>query len=206
MSASVEQRLLDAALVTLAKHGMSGLTVEKIADTAGVPRTTFYRRWRSANEAVAAAVKRALNVANPEAPATGDFREDLTILGKNMIRLLNRSEFTRVLSFMIAETAWNPSFRSTALDIVRHRRQYPAAVLQRGQDAKQVSRSLDVELLVEMFVGAIFFKLFFGEAAPDDAYVKKLVEAIIGGHGLSKGASRGSRNDNKATVFRKTRR
>jgi AcrR family transcriptional regulator len=186
MSARVEQRLLDAALAALAKYGMSGLTVEKIADTAGVPRTTFYRRWNSANEAVAAAVKRALSVANPQAPETGDIRKDLTILGQNMIRLLNRRQFTRVLSFMIAEMAQNPDFRATVIDIVRDRRQYPAAVLQRGQVAKQVARSLDVELLVEMFVGAMFFKLFFGETPPDDAYVKKLVTAIIGVRGPAK--------------------
>ena len=49
-----------------------------------------------------------------------------------------------------------------------------------------MSRSLDVELLVEMFVGAMFFKLFFGEAAPDDAYVEKLVHRIIGGCGLAR--------------------
>jgi AcrR family transcriptional regulator len=197
MSAKVERRLLHAAMAVLAKHGMSGLTVDKIADTAGVPRTTFYRRWRSANEAVAAAIEHALSVANPQAPATGSFREDLTILGTNMARLLNKRQFALVLSFVIAEMECSPDFRTSAMDIVRHRRQYPAEVLQRAQKAKQAPLSLDVELLVEMFVGAMFFRLFFGETPPDDAYVNKLVDRIIAGGGVARDQSKSRRRRRK---------
>jgi AcrR family transcriptional regulator len=206
MSEDVERRLLDAALSVLIEHGVGGLTVDKIADAAGVPRTTFYRRWQTANEAVAAAAKDALGAANPEDPATGDFREDLTIMGKNMVRLLNRGHFARVLSFMIAEMQFNPAFRATTMELVRYRRQYPASVLQRAQEAGQVSRDLDAELLVEMYVGAMFFRLFFGEAPPDDAYVSKLLDMIIGGRGFGKAASRTAEARKPATARRNTKR
>lgn len=206
MSADVERRLLDAALAVLIEHGMSALTVDKIADAAGVPRTTFYRRWRTANEAVAAAVKDALGAANPEAPATGNIRKDLIIMGKNMVRLLNQDHFARVLSFLISEMEFNPNFRATAMDIVRHRRQYPAAVLRRAQEANQVPRALDVELLVEVLVGAMFFRLFFGESPPDDAYVKKLVDIIVDGRGLGNPASKAAEVTKPMRATRKNKR
>jgi AcrR family transcriptional regulator len=206
MSESVERRLLDAALAVLIEHGVGGLTVDKIADAAGVPRTTFYRRWQTANEAVAAAVKDALGFANPEDPATGDVREDLAIMGKNMVRLLNQGHFARVLSFMITEMQFNPAFRATAMEIVRYRRQYPASVLRRAQEANQVSRDLDAELLVEMYVGAMFFRLFFGEGPPDEAYVSKLLDMIIGGRGFGKAVSKTAEVRKPPTAKRNTKR
>ena len=206
MSEGVERRLLNAALTVLNEHGMGELSVDKIADAAGVPRTTFYRRWQTANEAVAAAIKSALGAANPGDPATGDVREDLEILGHNMVRLLNTGSFARALSFVIAEMPFNPAFRSTVMDIVRHRRQFPAAVLLRGQEANQISRAFDAELLVEMYVGALFFRLLFGETPPDEAYVRKVLDVIIGAGGFGKAASKAADARRLPTASRKTRR
>jgi AcrR family transcriptional regulator len=204
MSAEVERRLLDASLAVLAKHGMSGLTVEKIADAAGVPRTTFYRRWTTANEAVAAAVKDALGAANPEAPATGHIKQDLRVLGRNMLRLTRSKQFVRAMTFLIAEMEFNPDFRATAMEVIRNRRQHTRAVLTRAQALKQLPSSLDIELLTDMFAGAMIYQLFFAEVPPRDDYAAKLASLIAGGFGRT--ARRPAETRNRKAATRKTSR
>lgn len=49
----VDEKVRRAVLESLAAHGFSGLTIDKICVAAGVPRATFYRRWSTLNEAVA---------------------------------------------------------------------------------------------------------------------------------------------------------
>jgi AcrR family transcriptional regulator len=181
MSEDVERRLLDASLEVLGAHGLGGLTVEKIAKAAGVPRSTFYRRWKTASEAVATAVNRALTDANPEPPATGDPREDLRIIGRNVIQLANSPRWTRALTFMIAEMEFNPTFRRIALDIIRQRRRASALVLARAQKAKQVAASLDVDVLVDAFAGALIYRVLFRDGPLDERYIDRLVEVIAGG-------------------------
>lgn len=45
-SAQVRRRVLDAVRAQLVDHGYDTLTVDAVADRAGVHRTTVYRRWR----------------------------------------------------------------------------------------------------------------------------------------------------------------
>jgi AcrR family transcriptional regulator len=180
MSAAVERRLLDAALDVLGEHGVAGLTVEKIAKAAGVPRTTFYRRWKTASEAVAAAVNAAFAEANPETPATGDLREDLRVLGRNVIGIANNPRLTRAFTFMITEMEFNAAFRATALEIIRRRRRPAAAVIARAQKANEVSSDLDSDALVDAFAGALLYRVLFRIGPLDLAYVDRLVDVIAG--------------------------
>ena len=49
----LDQRLTSAANHVLSTYGISGLTVERICASAGVPKATFYRRWRKPIDCVA---------------------------------------------------------------------------------------------------------------------------------------------------------
>ena len=53
--ANVRERLLDAGLETLHRCGFNGCGVQEIAETAGVPKGSFYNHFES-KEALGAAV------------------------------------------------------------------------------------------------------------------------------------------------------
>ena len=180
MSREVEQRLRDASLAVLEKHGMKGLTVERIAEAAGVPRSTFYRRWSTASEAVAAAVHAAMTAANPKAPATGDVRQDLMTVGRNWRQLAGRPQFPHAFIFLIAEMEFNPSFRPTAIEIVRQRRRPTIAVLARAKEGGQLPSSADVDILFDAFAGAMVYRTLLAKAPLDEAYLARLVDLIAG--------------------------
>ncbi len=48
--------ILDAALDVIAEHGVSGTTVDTVADTAGTSKATIYRHWGSRAQLIHAAL------------------------------------------------------------------------------------------------------------------------------------------------------
>lgn len=179
MSPDVERRLLDASMAVLDAHGAGGLTVEKICEAAGVPRSTFYRRWPSAADAVAAAVKEVVADVIPHAPDTGDVREDLVQMSLGTSRLLQEGRFGRMLSFLMAEIEQKPDFRKQALELSRHRRRHIAEVVERGHRGSRISETIDAAMFVEVLSGALIFRHFFGETPPDRAYAERLVDLLV---------------------------
>lgn len=72
------RRVLDAASVELARSGYAGLRMDSVAATAGVNKTTIYRRWPSKAALVTALVDRLRTPlrASP-LPDTGHIESDL---------------------------------------------------------------------------------------------------------------------------------
>ena len=68
----VEQRIRRAALEQLAQGGLANLSVDRICSAAGVPRSTFYRRWPHLTDLLLDAFNDAARLELP--PETGDLR------------------------------------------------------------------------------------------------------------------------------------
>ena len=90
--ARVDARVLDATLELLADRGLGALTMEAVAQRAGVSKATIYRRWPSRDHLVAAAFA---SISEPIAiPDTGNVRDDLmamvTGLQERALRSLRR--------------------------------------------------------------------------------------------------------------------
>lgn len=54
--AGVEARVLEAAMTEMRARGYDGLSVDRVAERAGVGKTTIYRRWPSKAELVMAMI------------------------------------------------------------------------------------------------------------------------------------------------------
>src|SRR5690348_8286016 len=70
------ERVLGAALELLARDGYAGLTLNALAERAGVAKTTILRRWGSKAAVAAAAVER-LALHSVDLPESGTLRGDL---------------------------------------------------------------------------------------------------------------------------------
>lgn len=75
-TARIRVAVLEATVSALIEHGYDGLTMERIADRAGVNKTTLYRRWGSRIGLVVDAVEY-YAAAQADVPDTGDIDEDL---------------------------------------------------------------------------------------------------------------------------------
>ena len=85
-TARTRAAVLAAVIDELTDHGWDQLSVESVAQRAGVHKTTVYRRWHDKNTLVAEALKAAAE-SRIQMPDTGDIAQDLRELA-GIVRVL----------------------------------------------------------------------------------------------------------------------
>ncbi|MER5264676.1 TetR/AcrR family transcriptional regulator [Actinosynnema sp. NPDC002837] len=75
-SARVREAVLEAVYAELNRHGYAGMTVENVAERAGVHKTTVYRRWGTVDVLIADALDHTRESEWP-VPDTGTLEGDL---------------------------------------------------------------------------------------------------------------------------------
>src|SRR5690242_16100459 len=82
-SGPIDQALLDAALAEFVANGFHAMSMESIANRAGVSKVTLYRRWRSKYEVAADVLRLLSDTKVPE--DNGSLEADLIALFGNAI-------------------------------------------------------------------------------------------------------------------------
>jgi AcrR family transcriptional regulator len=106
-TARTRAAVLGAVIEELADHGWDQVSVESVAQRAGVHKTTVYRRWGDKNTLVAEALKAAAE-SRIQMPDTGDVALDLRGLARAVQVLLSSREgaaTTRALAGRSHDTA-----------------------------------------------------------------------------------------------------
>src|ERR687885_2922290 len=83
-AADLDDRILDAALALLVQSGYAQFTLDRLATTVGVAKTTILRRWPSKARVAAAAVER-LALQTVDVPDSGNLRDDLQALLRHAV-------------------------------------------------------------------------------------------------------------------------
>lgn len=93
---ALEDSLLDSAWEVLSSTGFGGFTMDAVATHAGTSRPVLYRRWSSASELAADAIRRRM-IQNPiKLPDTGNFRDDMVAFLDDLVH--RRSEILVLFS------------------------------------------------------------------------------------------------------------
>jgi len=174
--ARVENAVLDAAIAAVVEHGTIRVSMEEIADRAGVNKTTVYRRWPGVEEILLAAVTRHAEETIP-IPDTGDLAEDLRRLSR-MVRDAISTPTARAL--LVAARANSDG----ALGRVREqfwaqRLGLAATIVMRGVERGQCPPVDSPEQVIEHLVGPIHFRLNELGRPVDDAYLEELVAGVL---------------------------
>ena len=177
-SLRADQAILDAATHLLVEQGFDAMTIEGVAELAGVGKTTIYRRWSTKEDLVVAAVG-ALS-AEVAVPDTGSVRGDLVGLLEQMARLLSGTVPGRALPRMVAEVAEGTSVgRAYAEQVIGPRRAMFAIVLRRGIERGELSADLDVALAIDVLMGPLIVRRLLG--GPRGFSTKGLPTTLVDG-------------------------
>jgi AcrR family transcriptional regulator len=181
-SEAVERAIAEGVLHLLENGaGLAGLTVERIARTAGVGKATIYRRWPGRDELLVD-VLAALDVPTPE-PAGESVRDDLV---RCVEAIRNRGESRRasaVLRMALTEARNHPKLARMYHDtVIEVRRDVMRRVLKRGIAAGEIRADLDVELLMELFAGPMLARAVLRDWEPLEAGLsERMVDAVLDG-------------------------
>jgi AcrR family transcriptional regulator len=184
-SDEAHKAILEATLELLAAHGFSALKVEGVASRAGVGKATIYRRWRSKLPLVVEAFS--LLPALEEVD-TGDLVTDLKQMLRSYFELFNTTPLGTVLPSLAGERRHNQALSKLLGPVLRERRQPLVHALQRAVARGELPRDLDLELAVDLIVGPIAVRVFFGGGKFHPRLIDSIVDLALSG--LRAGAAR----------------
>jgi AcrR family transcriptional regulator len=173
-----DRAILDATLELIAERGVYEFRTEDVAVRARVGKGAIYRRYRSKEELVAAAVE-ALVEEEILVPDTGSTRGDLLALMREAVALYRGSRAARVMPNLIGAMAQKPELAHAVRDgFLARRRTALAAVVRRGVERGDLRSDLDVELALDVLGGPLFYRLLVTGGPIDDDLAEGVVDLI----------------------------
>lgn len=171
--------ILTAALDVMAEDGFEGLTMEGVAERAGVGKATVYRRWSSKPALVRAAV--ASFVSEIGLPDTGDVREDLLELEREAVAVY-RGKPGRLMPGLVSAMALHPELAEAVReDFLRARRGALRTVLERGVERGELRADIDLELALDFLGGPLFYRLLITGGPLNDELAEGVVDVMLQG-------------------------
>ncbi len=185
-----DQAILDAALEILNAKGYAALSIDGVAEKAGVGRPTIYRRWPSKPALAIAALTQSPGMS--PVPDTGRVRDDLLAFQRDQVRLMNAPGSRRITAGLVADLVGDPELAETYLaDYVGLRRSAIYGALQRGIDRGELRAGADLPLIYDMLIGPLFMRsVVSGEPLGRDM-AEQIVDAILAAFGTGRGGQPG---------------
>jgi AcrR family transcriptional regulator len=184
-STAAHQAILHATLELFADEGFDAMSIEAIAERAGVGKTTIYRRWDSKEELMLDAA-RSLQAEFPLVD-TGNLRDDLIHLLKLVWEMISSNPLIEKLYVrIIGESRANPDlYRFFYERRLRPRLQLFRQMIERAQACGEIRKDLDPLVVLDLLTGPLVFHLLFARLLasaphPDD-FPEQMVDAILQG-------------------------
>jgi len=173
-----DRAILDAAMEVFARVGLDGVTIEGVAARAGVGKATIYRRYPGKVDLVIAAA-RALTEAEAPKPDTGTVAGDLHAIARNLVRLLTETVAGQAMPQMIADAVFNDEMRDANRRFFASRRAGTAEAVVRGVERGELRADTDVDLVVDLISGPIFYRHLVSGGRLDGAFADRIVASVL---------------------------
>ena len=173
------EEILQATLEQLAVVGFRALSIEEVAARAGVNKTTVYRRWPTKISLVRAAME-SLADSSLVQPDTGSLRGDLLAISRTFLARVSSLEGQSLFRVMALEST-EPEFQLVGETFKRAYEAMVTGVLAASFARGEIDSLPDFRLVTIMLVGPLHLRLFANNERVDEAFIGKLVDAILNG-------------------------
>jgi AcrR family transcriptional regulator len=165
----------------LAERGLGDLTIDEIAQRAGVGKTTIYRRWPSKGTLVFEAFATDFLDRQP-LPDTGSLRTDLLAALRAFIRVVKGTVTGRTLVGLIAEVQRDPDLAKIWRDgfVGRVRTQH-RAIIDRAIERGEASADTDPDVVLDLVFGAAYHRLLQSHLVLSDRFAQAVVDTVVAG-------------------------
>lgn len=171
---------LEAAADLLEERPYPAVTIEGIAERAGVSKQTIYKWWGS-RAALCMEAYSVRTAARFTEPSGGPVREQLTALLAETCRVLRQDNNGAIVAGFIAEAQADPELAAELRDVlIASRRRAVKAVLARGIEAGELRPDLDVSLAIDLMYGPVWYRLLLRSAPLDEAFAGAVMDHLWG--------------------------
>jgi AcrR family transcriptional regulator len=173
--------ILEAATELLLERGLGAVSMDAVAERAGVSKATIYRWWRS-KEMLALDALYAEWAAVSTPRDTGTLRGDLLSLLRPWVRELGRRPFGRIVAALITEAQTDTDFGAEwRAHFVEPRRDQARTIFARAFERGEIDANTNVEVALDLLYGPLYHRLLHGHAPLNDRFARQVVDAALGG-------------------------
>jgi AcrR family transcriptional regulator len=178
-SAGIDAALLTATLDLAAEVGISRLSMDELAERAGVSKGTIYRRWSSKEELVIDALRSAMRPLDDV--DTGALRTDLELYLGELAGRFRVGQMNDVLPHLIEVACHDDAIRSSLDDYVQNRRQPLRVIFEHAVVRGELGGDVDIETLIDVVIGPFVYRRLLTRSEIDDAYIERLLAIVLPG-------------------------
>ena len=177
-SEEAHQAILEATLALLGEVGYSALTVEGVAQRAGVGKATIYRRWSSKLPLVVEAFGALPGFEDVDA---GSLERDLKETLTKYLEAFNTTALGIVFPSLAGERAHIPELSKLIEPVARARREPFVRIFERARLRGEISDDVDLGLAADLVLGPISVTLFFRGGVLSPKMVDPIVDLALSG-------------------------
>ncbi len=173
-------RILESALEILEEAGFANITADAIAERAGASKATIYRWWQNKAAVLIEALRERVAKESPF-PQTGDLKQDIHRQLQNFIALLT-GRHGRIFKAFIAAAQSDEDFAQAFRTFwIQPRRAEAKSVLEHHKQAGALAQDLDLEIVLDLIYGPIYFRLLAGHAPLTSEFARATADMALGG-------------------------
>ena len=172
--AGADGAILAATLELLSEVGVAGLSMDLLAQRAGVGKATIYRRWDS-KEALILDTLRMMSTPIP-VPDEGSVRADLLTYMEAVIEHFAPGRGSDTLPHLIEASCYDEQLRASLDDYLRERQSTTRLLLHRGIERGELPATTDVDLITDVILAPFFYRHLLTGPPVDGDFIHRLVE------------------------------
>lgn len=179
--AGIDEEIVRSLFDLVDQVGLSGATIEAIAERAGVSKATIYRRWSSKEELVVDAVA---GLVGDVVTSEGEgIREILLHSIGRLKSYMSESTAGAILPWMIGEVALGSDIGRRYVDaVIKPGREALAGHMSQAVERGELRVDLDIEVAADMLLGPLIVtKLLGSYRPPREDWVEKFIDALLDG-------------------------
>jgi AcrR family transcriptional regulator len=192
-SADTEKAILKAAAEIVIGSGLAEMTIEGVAERAGVGKASIYRRWPSRGALAFDAVVDSILTSQPT-PDTGSLEGDLIQVAAIWVRSSSDRRWGRTVAHLIAEVQSDADlavvWRERFVNRIRKERR---PIIDRAIARGEIPAGSDPELIMDLFYGPLYHRYLNGHLPLDQSFARG-VARMVAAAAMGGAAARGKPN------------
>lgn len=178
--AATHQSILDAANSILADRGYRGFSIEAVAATAGVSKTSIYRRWPSKGALLLDLYMMEMGGETFSTAENTPVRETFQTYLNLSVRRLEKPVWTSTIQSLAAEAQADPSLAQLLLEkVILPRRAAGRRLLEHGIREGQIDSAIDIDVVLDSVFGTIWYRLLLGHLPVDQQFADNLIDQLF---------------------------
>ena len=181
-SERARKAILEAAAELLLARGLSAVSMDAVAERAGVSKATIYRWWPTKETLALDALYAEWAATGLQSRDTGSLRGDLLSLLRPWARLAGSRPYGRVVAALLTEAQTDPVFATEYRQrFVEPRREQGREIFRRAIGRGEIPAGTKVEVALDLLYGSMYHRLLHGHAPLSDRFVRDVVNTVLEG-------------------------